>query len=184
MVLVHRHISNLRLDLSICRLYSALVSTKVLHAAAPANWVSADTLHVPLEPSRGWPETFLQRKPIQSVLPLFLLQRQSSSGSSIWQQHLTRIQKTQVRIQAGSQCLFSPSNNSANITFFSQFALGLFLAVHLNVLSLEVWPRLSSHFQWIASPCISSVWAYSNFTVNFYDHFLSKAILFLTKLSL
>ena len=125
MVLIHRHISNLRLDLSICRLYSALVSTKVLYAAAPANWVSADTLHVPLEPSRGWPETFLQRKPIQSVLPLFLLQRQSSSGSSIWQQHLTRIQKTQVRIQAGSQCLFSPSNNSANITSFFAICLRL-----------------------------------------------------------
>ena len=47
MVFIHRHISNLRLDLSICSLYSALVSTEVLHAAAPANWVSADTLYVP-----------------------------------------------------------------------------------------------------------------------------------------
>ena len=48
-------ISNLRLDLSICRLYFAMMSTKVLYAAAPANWVLADTLHVLSEPCRGWP---------------------------------------------------------------------------------------------------------------------------------
>ena len=47
MVFIHRHISNLRLDVSICRLYSALVSSEVLYAAAPANWVSADTILVP-----------------------------------------------------------------------------------------------------------------------------------------
>ena len=51
MVFINRHISNLRLDLSICRLYSALVSIEVFYAAAPANWVSAaDTLKVPSEP--------------------------------------------------------------------------------------------------------------------------------------
>ena len=33
MVLIHRHISNLRLDLSVCRPYSALLSTEVLCAA-------------------------------------------------------------------------------------------------------------------------------------------------------
>ena len=60
MVFINRHISNLRLDLSICRLYSALVSIEVFYAAAPANWVSAaDTLKVPSEPRRGQPETFL-----------------------------------------------------------------------------------------------------------------------------
>ena len=64
----------------------------------------------------------------------------------------------------------------------------LFLANHLNnnenVPSLEVWPRIYSHFHQIASTRSSLVVAYLNFTVNSYDHFLSKAGLFSIKLSL
>ena len=53
-----------------------------------------------------------------------------------------------------------------------------------NVPSLEVSPPISSHFQRIASTRTSAVVAYSDFTVNLYNYFLSKAGLFLTKLSL
>ena len=77
MVFIHRHSSNLRLNLSICRSYSALWVLKyfVLH---PVNWVSADTLHVPLEPLRGWPETFLP--PEKSHTKCFASLRQIVKG--------------------------------------------------------------------------------------------------------
>ena len=43
-----------------------------------------------------------------------------------WWEHLTWIQRTQVRILAGSQCLFSPSCNSANK---NTFQLSLFVSM-------------------------------------------------------
>ena len=55
----------------------------------------------------------------------------------------------------------------------------LLLANHLknneNVPSLEVSPRISSHFQQIASTGTSAIVAYSDFTVNLRNYFLSKA---------
>ena len=53
-----------------------------------------------------------------------------------------------------------------------------------NLPSLEVSPPISSNFQRIASTCTSAIVAYSDFTVNLYNYFLSKAGLFLTKISL
>jgi len=64
----------------------------------------------------------------------------------------------------------------------------LLLANHLNnnenLPPLEVSPPISSHFQQVASTRTSAVVAYSDFTVSLYNYFLSKAGLFLTKLSL
>ena len=64
----------------------------------------------------------------------------------------------------------------------------LFQANHLNnnenVPLLEVSPPISSHFQRIASTRTLAVVAYSDFTVNLYNYFPSKAGLFLIKLSL
>jgi len=82
-------------------------------------------------------------------------------------------------------------NNVANRTTCIPHETGsaeLLQANHLNnnenVPSLEVSPPISSNFQRIASTCTSAIVAYSNFTVNLYNYFLSKAGLFLTKISL
>ena len=82
-------------------------------------------------------------------------------------------------------------NNVANRTTCIPHETGsaeLLQANHLNnnenLPSLEVSPPISSNFQRIASTCTSAIVAYSDFTVNLYNYFLSKARLFLTKISL
>ena len=82
-------------------------------------------------------------------------------------------------------------NNVANRTTCIPHETGsaeLLQANHLNsnenVPSLEVSPPIFSHFQQIASTRTSAIVAYSDFTVNLYNYFLSKAGLFLTKLNL